>query len=157
MLYVHTKKVTAAVRFKATAIALTSAAVAAVVGFAGILPASAFAKGGTPPGDTWTVYTSYDATSCPLPDAIKADYVNLSSCVLAKRTGQPRDFYILSDGYTNLTPILRDVNAATTVTLPCGNTVNVSKFTENAFAQTSPVPPPYRLSVVSNKIADTCL
>jgi len=136
---------------------LAASIIALVASVSAVLPASVSAKGGTPPGDTWTVFASYDAASCPMPDAIKADYVNLSSCVLAKRTGKPRDFYILSDGYTNMTPILRDVIAPTTVTLPCGNVVSISKFTENAFAQTSPVPPPYRLSVVSDKFADTCL
>ena len=157
MRYIYTKKISSRIKIGSLAALFAGALMALITSLGALAPASVSAKGGTPPGDTWTVYQTYDAASCPMPDVIKADYVNLSSCTLAKRTGKPREFYILSDGYTDLTPVLRDVVAPTTVTLPCGNVVSVSKFTENAFAQTLPVPPPYRLSVVSDKIVDTCL
>jgi len=121
------------------------------------LPSFASAKGGGVPGEGVTYIIRYDAQTCPLPQSILADYQEILSCGLVKRTGQNKDFYIRVDGFTQLTPIVRDVKESITVTLPCGNQALVDRFTETAFAQTSPVPPPYRLFTESVKFTDSCV
>ena len=116
----------------------------------------ASAKGGGIHGDSVTYVTRYTAETCPLPDLVKADYLEILSCGLVKRTGQDRDYFIRVDGFTNLTPVIRDIKQNVAIELPCGNIVTANKFTENAFAQTSPVPPPYRLYTESVKFTNTC-
>lgn len=114
-------------------------------------------RGGGTPGDTFTYSIIYTAETCPLPPVVRADYVEIAFCGLGSRSNKPADLVLNVDGYTMLTPgTVKDVNADAQVVLPCGNVATLSRFTETAFAQTSPPPPPYRLFTASNKIANTC-
>lgn len=157
--YSYNKKATNFMKQKIAAFGIaTITVVAAVVPSINVLQGLASAKGGGGvPGEGITYVVRYDALSCPLPASVIAEYEQILSCGLVKRTGANKDYYIRVDGYTQLAPIVRDVKSAITVTLPCGNVSVVDKFTENSFAQTSPVPPPYRLYTESVKFTDTCL
>lgn len=112
--------------------------------------------GGGGGGDFWIPFVSYTAENCPISDLIRADYINISGCTLAKRSRDPNNFQILVSGYTNLPVLTRDVPGGNVFALPCGNLATVSGYTEVAFVQTSPAPPPIRLDVISFKIPDTC-
>lgn len=107
-------------------------------------------------GDFWIPIASYTAAACPISDAVRADYINISACTLAKRSRDLNNFQILVSGYTNLPPLTRDVPGGNQFALPCGNIAIVPGFTEVAFVQLSPAPPPIRLDVISFKIRDTC-
>jgi hypothetical protein len=159
--YNYNKKLKSALALKLSVVAFVAiAAIGTIVPSVTVLQGTSSAKGGGgggTPGDGVTYVVRYDQATCPLPESVKADYETILTCGLVKRTGQNKDFYIRVDGFTQLTPVIRDVRASVNVTLPCGNVATVEKFTENAFAQTSPVPPPYRLYTESLKFTDTCL
>ncbi len=108
-------------------------------------------------GDTFVTYFTFLPQSCPIPLETRNDYVNIAFCGLGKMSRDINNWVILVDGYTNLAPgTSKTVIANVPLTLPCGNIVTFTRYDEAAFAQSSPPPPPYRLTTLSTKVADTC-
>jgi len=133
-----------------------AAAVAAIASVSGAVAAGG--TGGGRPGDSFAQYTGYTAEACPIPDVVRADYLDIYYCALGKFTSRPSDFKLLVAGHTTLPAgTLREITATSTLTLPCGTTATMTRFTETANAVISPAGTPNGLGVQSGNIADTCL
>ena len=113
--------------------------------------------GGGTPGDGFAASITYTESACPIPDAIRTDYLDIYYCALGKFTSKPRDFVLRVSGHTTLAAgTVREVRATSSITLPCGIVASVGRWLESASAVISPVGSPNTLYAESDKIPDSC-